>query len=76
MKEDTKFFDETKAACHTKADDWGEREDPITGRKYFINRITKKTTWHKPGSSEDAAMTEEENLLQPSIPKVVVAALT
>ena len=25
MKEDTKFFDDTKAACATKADEWMER---------------------------------------------------
>merc|ERR1719247_478162 len=38
MKEDTKFFDETKAACKTKADEWGERTRLRTEELAGINK--------------------------------------
>merc|ERR1719453_1039632 len=38
MKDDTKFFDETKAACKTKADEWGERTRLRTQELAGINK--------------------------------------
>merc|ERR1719316_714335 len=38
MKADTKFFDDTKAACTTKADEWSER---VRARTEELAGITK-----------------------------------
>ncbi|CAE7345607.1 NEDD4 [Symbiodinium natans] len=29
-------------------DDWTEHKDPVTGKTYYYNKITKETTWDKP----------------------------
>jgi len=44
MKEDTKFFDETKAACHTKADEWSERTRLRTEELAGINKALEVLT--------------------------------
>jgi hypothetical protein len=38
MKEDTKFFDDTKVACHAKADEWSERTGLRTKEPAGINK--------------------------------------
>ena len=44
MKEDTKFFDETKAACHTKADEWSEhtllRSEELAGNNKALEVLS------------------------------------
>jgi hypothetical protein len=44
MKDDTKFFDETKAACKTKADDWSERTRLRTQELAGINKALEVLT--------------------------------
>ena len=48
MKEDTKFFDETKVACKTNADHWSERTRLRTEELAGINKALELLT------SEDA----------------------
>lgn len=28
--------------------DWTEHKDPVTGKTYYYNKLTKETTWEKP----------------------------
>merc|ERR1719197_2440194 len=44
MKEDTKFFDDTKAACKTKADEWAERTRLRTQELAGINKALEVLT--------------------------------
>merc|ERR1719502_2011882 len=44
MKADTKFFDETKAACQTKADEWTERVRARTEELAGINKALEILT--------------------------------
>merc|ERR1740138_1898226 len=44
MKADTKFFDETKAACQSKADEWNERVRARTEELAGINKALEILT--------------------------------
>ena len=63
MNVKTKKSTWVKPEAWCSADDWIERKDPKTGRKYFVNKITHKTTWHKPGSKSDAKAKQNESAI-------------
>merc|ERR1719456_1097924 len=70
MKEDTAFFDDTKAACKTKADEWGERTRLRTQELAGINKALEVLTSDdaralfnkaiKPGKETFFLQTEQE----------------
>ena len=41
-------------AAEDDADDWIEKQDPKTGRTYYVNTKTKKSSWTKPVSAVQA----------------------
>eukprot|EP00434_Breviolum_minutum_P018882 symbB.v1.2.016652.t3/scaffold1274.1/size127343/7 len=36
--------------------DWTEHKDPVTGKTYYYNKLTKETTWDKPASRPATSM--------------------
>ena len=52
--------------------DWTEHKDPVTGKTYYYNKLTKETTWDKPASrpatSMPAAPAVPKGLLVPGAP--------
>lgn len=50
------------AAPEDKLEDWREATDPRTGKKYWFNKATKKTTWKNPfeKKEEKAEVKKEE----------------
>lgn len=45
-------------AAASSGGDWREATDPKSGKKYWYNKVTKKTTWKDPHASADAPAAE------------------
>jgi hypothetical protein len=53
---------------------WTETKDPKSGRIYFYNKITKKTSWTRPAEMDEPAATPSEPAATAPTPAAVAAA--
>lgn len=54
------------AAAKSSDGDWGETQDPKSGRPYWYNKVTKQTTWKNPYENAPAATPAPVAAVQPA----------